>query len=47
MVNAGLATAIAGAVAGVGGLVWYFAQTPTLEQRPRAQTRFNGTGFSF
>ena len=47
LVNAGLTTAIAGAVVGVGGLVWYFTQSPVREQRPSARFRFKGTGFSF
>jgi hypothetical protein len=47
LVNAGLATAIAGAVVGVGGLVWYFAQSPEQERHARAHFRFNGAGFSF
>ena len=47
LVNAGLTTAIAGAVVGVGGLIWYFAQSPGREQKPSAGFRFNGTGFSF
>jgi hypothetical protein len=47
LVNAGLTTAIAGAVVGVGGLIWYFAQSPGREETPSAGLRFNGTGFSF
>jgi hypothetical protein len=47
LVNAGLATAIAGAVVGVSGLIWYFAQSPTQERRPSARFRFNGAGVSF
>lgn len=47
MVNAGFATAVAGAVIGVSGLVWYFAQSPVREQRPGAGLRFNGAGFAF
>jgi hypothetical protein len=51
LVNAGLTTAIAGAVIGVTGLVWYFAQSPSLprgaEKRPGSAVTFTGTGFRF
>jgi hypothetical protein len=46
MVNIGATTAIAGAVIGIGGLIWYFAQAPTIEA-PSTGLRFNGAGFDF
>ena len=49
LVNVGATTAIAGAVIGFGGLIWYLAQSPTVERRPAPATgfRFNGAGFTF
>jgi hypothetical protein len=47
LVNAGLGTAIAGAVLGISGLVWYFTQSPVAEARPRTGLGFNGSGFVF
>jgi hypothetical protein len=45
LVNVGATTAIAGAIVGVGGLIWYLAQSPT----PEAQrvVRLDGAGFRF
>jgi hypothetical protein len=47
LVNVGATTAIAGAVIGVGGLIWYLAQSPTVERRPTTGLRFDGAGFTF
>lgn len=47
LANAGLGTAIAGAVIGTVGLVWYFTESPTPAPRRDAGFRFNGTGFTF
>jgi hypothetical protein len=47
LVNVGTTTAIAGAVIGIGGLVWYFVQRPTTEAPRAAGLRFNGAGFDF
>jgi len=49
LVNAGMTTAIAGAVLGIGGLVWYFAESPTPERHPGTGTgmRFTGSGIAF
>jgi len=47
LANAGLGTAIAGAVIGTVGLIWYFAESPTAVPRMDAGVHFDGTGFSF
>ncbi|HEX3593515.1 MAG TPA: hypothetical protein VHU80_00375 [Polyangiaceae bacterium] len=47
LVNVGLTTAIAGAVVGITGLVWYLAEPTSRGVHPNARLRFTGTGFAF